>query len=400
MASVSLQVLLGSLPVGELRLGEHDVTEFRLLESYKSAYPRPVLGQQFVDDIEGVWRARSRLPSWFSNLLPEGELREFLARAAGVPSRREFHLLWQLADDLPGALRLAATQPVPQSELFEEDPKSEKSLDGDWHFSLAGVQLKFSANRQGRGLTVPVSGRGGSWILKLPDARYPLVPQNEYATMRWAKASGIEVPEVDLVPISGIEGLPQSSTFAETHAFAVRRFDRGAEGARIHMEDFAQVFGLFPEQKYSHYNYESIARVLLQLSGSEALIEFLRRFVFVAASGNGDAHHKNWSLLYPDHVHAQLSPAYDFVSTVQYLGDDRLALNFARSRDWAAITADGFRRLAEKIEVDETIVLEAVRSSVAAVRESWQLSKRDFGFWPEAIQVLDEHMRKVPILSM
>src|SRR4051794_24977299 len=114
MGSVSLRVFLNDAAVGELKLDKHDGAEVWLLGSYKNAYPRPVLGQQFIDDLDGVWRARSRLPSWFSNLLPEGALRDFLANAAGVPARREFHLLWHLADDLPGALRLVADRSLPR----------------------------------------------------------------------------------------------------------------------------------------------------------------------------------------------------------------------------------------------------------------------------------------------
>ena len=57
-------------------------------------------------------------------------------------------------------------------------------------------------------------------------------------------------------------------------------------------------------------------------------MEFLRRFVFNALIGNADMHLKNWSLIYPDRRAAMLAPAYDFVSTIAYLPDDRLALTF------------------------------------------------------------------------
>ena len=224
-----LRVLLGALPVGRLSLDSRDGCDFRLLESYKRAYPRPVLGQVFLDDPDKIWRTRSRVPFWFSNLLPEGPLRELIAQQAGVSVTREFFLLHHLGDDLPGAVRIVADDT--EAELQEDGEGLPHETDGEpsgaWHFSLAGVQLKFSARRSDRGLTIPVSGRGGDWIVKLPDARFRRVPDIEHATMGWAGASGITIPKIDLVPIAEITGLPPSyGDFAEPVALAVRRFDR------------------------------------------------------------------------------------------------------------------------------------------------------------------------------
>ena len=42
-------------------------------------------------------------------------------------------------------------------------------------------------------------------------------------------------------------------------ALAVRRFDRPSAGERVHIEDFAQILGLYPEQKYAGANYETLA---------------------------------------------------------------------------------------------------------------------------------------------
>lgn len=82
------------------------------------------------------------------------------------------------------------------------------------------------------------------------------------------------------------------------------------------MEDFAQVFGLFPENKYKSASYANIARVLWAETGERATYEFIRRLTFSVLIGNADMHLKlkNWSLLYPDTRTPVLSPAYDFVS--------------------------------------------------------------------------------------
>lgn len=399
-----LRVLLNDVPVGLLTRDDAARCEFHLQEAYCQRYPRPVLGQQFEDDL-GKWhRARSRLPAWFSNLLPEGALRELVARDIGVESDREFRLLEHLGNDLPGAVRVVAEDAVTQAGAagnVDAHSAGPVSADVDWHFSLAGVQLKFSALRSDRGMTIPVSGQGGDWILKLPDLRHPEVPANEYATMRWAAESGIEIPEIDLIDLREVSGLPPTGIpRQETRAFAIRRFDRPALGQRLHMEDFAQILDLFPEQKYSKFNYETIARLTLVLTGEAGLAELIRRLVFMLACGNGDAHHKNWSLLYPDGAQAVLSPAYDQVSTIQYMPNDQLALNLGRSKHWADMSLDTFRRLARKVDFDESRVVEWVREAVGATKDAWRNSSSEFGYDVESRTRLERHLATVPLLSI
>jgi serine/threonine-protein kinase HipA len=393
-----LQISLNGLPVGTLAVDRHGVYEFRLLESYRNAYPRPVLGQVFLDDLEQVYRSSVRLPTWFSNLLPEGPLRSLLAEQAGLSPEQEFQLLGHLGQDLPGAVR---AQTLMESGGAGDDwkPSAEESPSESLHFSLAGVQLKFSAHKGERGLTIPASGLGGNWIVKLPDQRYREVPRNEYATMLWARASGLEVPDVELVLVSDIENLPKDEVgLLESHALAVRRFDRHDNGTRVHIEDFAQILDLYPQQKYQRYNYESLAKVILSTSGIGSFNEFISRLVFIIASGNGDAHHKNWSLIYRDPSIAELSPAYDLVSTIQYLPEDRLALNLAKSKDWKDIGIESFQRLARKIDVDEKLVETLVRRAVESVLDAWKESASDFGYDSAARQVMERHMRRVPLL--
>lgn len=398
-----LRVLLGDLPVGWLTLNANDGSDFRLLESYKHAYPRPVLGQAFLDDPEQIWSTRARVPPWFSNLLPEGPLRDMIAQQAGVSGTREFFLLRHLGEDLPGAVRIVADDT--EVDLVEggEVPTSHASdeLQDIWHFSLAGVQLKFSARRSERGLTIPVSGRGGDWIVKLPDARYRRVPEIEYATMLWAAASGIAIPEVDLVPIADMTGLPPSvGDLAEPIALAIRRFDRPTPGARVHMEDFAQVLGLYPDEKYEKYNYETLARLIRGLGAEDDLPEFIRRLVFMVASGNGDAHHKNWSVIYPDGVNARLSPAYDLVSTIQYHSNDTLALNLGGSKRWEDVNGETFLRMAKKIGVRDSLMAGWVDLARTDILDAWRNNKGNFGFDAQARENIERHLARVPLLRL
>lgn len=399
----NLRVMLEETPVGLLSLHPREGSDFRLFESYKQAYPRPVLGQVFLDDLDQIHHTRARVPPWFSNLLPEGPLRELIAQQAGVHATREFFLLRYLGEDLPGAVRI-----VEDDTWMEQQQEADVTLqeaDGEttdaWHFSLAGVQLKFSARKSDRGLTVPVSGRGGDWIVKLPDVRFRRVPENEYATMRWAEASGIRIPEIELVPTAQITGLPSAyGGYSEPYALAIRRFDRPTPNSRVHMEDFAQILGLYPEEKYKKYNYETVARLTLALAGVTDLEAFIRRLVFVVASGNGDAHHKNWSLIYPGGVNGQLSPAYDLVSTIQYQPADKLALNLGGSKRWEDVNLDVFLRMAQKIDISENLMESWVESAQTAVMDTWRDNGHYFGFDIEARERIELHLSRIPLLRL
>ncbi|WP_291993582.1 type II toxin-antitoxin system HipA family toxin [Candidatus Accumulibacter sp. ACC003] len=396
-----LGVWLNGTPVGQLNLTHNERCEFRLLESYKNAYPRPILGQQFLDDPDHVHSSRQRTPPWFSNLLPEGALRDLIARQAGVAVSREFFLLHHLGEDLPGAVRIVADEASAEPAGTALPGTDEHSGEGDWHFSLAGVQLKFSALREGRGMTIPVSGTGGDWIVKLPGSHFPNVSENEYATMRWAEASGITIPEIRLIPLAEISGLPAeaSTVGAGQTALAVRRFDRPSAGKRVHIEDFAQILDLYPEQKYDKHNYETLANLVYKLAGESELDQFIRRLLFVVASGNGDAHLKNWSLIYPDGVNARLSPAYDFVSTIQYQADDQLALNLARSKRWQDVTRESFLRLARKIGEDERRMADRIEQASDEIITAWHASRRDLGYSTQALDRIAHHLAHVPRAS-
>jgi serine/threonine-protein kinase HipA len=289
-----------------------------------------------------------RLPTFFSNLLPEGHLRDYLAARAGVKPQREFFLLAVLGADLPGAVvvePLGGNEAAHQGEdQHEEHRAGETAL----RFSLAGVQLKFSAVMETTGgLTIPAGGMGGSWIVKLPSARFAAVPENEYAMLALARAVGIEVPANSLIDVATISGLPQDAGAMKGQALAVQRFDRGPGGESVHMEDFAQVFGLYPDDKYRERSYANIAAVLWAETGEAGTYEFLRRLVFSVLIGNADMHLKNWSLLYPDRRTPVLSPAYDFVATLPYIPNDTLALSFGGSRSLSEITTDQLRRFAD-----------------------------------------------------
>ena len=400
-----LDVLLYGEPIGTLTLVQGDRTIFAFNQSYIDNPERPTLSLSFKDSfgalITDIRPTQTVVPPFFSNLLPEGPLREYLAKQAGVNSKREFFLLWILGRDLPGALTVRpadgeAWPPLPDGE---PDKKERDRRANVLRFSLAGVQLKFSAvKNEGKngGLTIPATGVGGSWIVKLPSTRFERSPENEYAMMTLAARLGMDVPEVQLLETDAIEGLPEGIGKLSGPALAVKRFDRTADGP-VHIEDFAQVFGVFPDDKYEKASYRLIAGVLGTETGDEGVAEFVRRLVFNTLIGNADMHLKNWSLIYPDRRTAQLSPAYDFVSTVPYLADENAALKYARTRKMTELTKDELAYLAAKARLPEKLVLDTAAATVDGFRTLWAIEKAHLPLSKDSVAAIDKHIETVPL---
>ena len=381
----ALAVNLHSRRIGIINRIGGDRYLFSFEQDYIDDANRPTLSLSFKGQAGGVvipTRAvPARLPVFFSNLLPEGHLRDYLAARAGVKPQREFFLLAVLGADLPGALIVAPMEQA--ATLAGEHPADrdheERVPETALRFSLAGVQLKFSAVMEASGgLTIPAGGMGGSWIVKLPSGRFAAVPENEYAMMALARAVGIEVPRTELIDIRDIHGLPADAGAMQGEALAVRRFDRGPNGEPIHMEDFAQVFGIYPDDKYRHRSYANIAAVLWAETGEAGTYEFFQRLVFSVLIGNADMHLKNWSLIYPDRRTPALSPAYDFVATLPYIPNDGLALTFGGSRSLSDITTDQVRRFADTARLPASPLWPMVVDVAGRTVEAWdKLAEKD-----------------------
>jgi serine/threonine-protein kinase HipA len=353
---------------------------FAFEQDYIDDPNRPTLSLSYKSRTGGlvttVRPVSRRLPPFFSNLLPEGHLRDYLAQKAGVKKEREFYLMAVLGADLAGAVTV---RPMDRGESEHDHDHDQHHQDEDqqqknvMRFSLAGVQLKFSAVMEASGgLTIPAHGVGGSWIVKLPSTQYASVAENEYVMLELARSTGIQVPVIRLVPAAEIEGLPPEAARLKGSALAIERFDRAAGGRRIHMEDFAQVFGLFPDDKYGERSYANIAAVLWAETGEQGTYEFVRRLVFSVLIGNADMHLKNWSLLYPDGCKPVLSPAYDFVSTLPYIPGDTLALSFGKTKSLEGITVDQLRRFADAARLPMKPVMDIVRETIEKTQRSWK----------------------------
>ncbi|MDO4888755.1 MAG: type II toxin-antitoxin system HipA family toxin [Actinomycetaceae bacterium] len=346
-------------------------TKFAFDADYWERHERAVLGRWFEDHPRKQPRVVNNLaPAWFSNLLPEGKLRDLIAHEQSVIVHRDMDLLACVGSDLPGAVEVVRDLGSSDGKDFGDSGSVHRALLSrkPRRASLAGMALKFSVRDDGGRLALPAQGEDGDWIVKTPDASYPDLPANEFAVMGLARQVGIEVPHIELRSRDSVDDLgPGAWPSDETDAYAVRRFDRSAQG-RIHIEDFAQVLNRYGagDGKYRS-NVETVAGLAYRGKDHASLQEMVRRTVFNLLVGNGDAHLKNWSLIYPDGRRARLSPAYDLVCTSVYLPDAEnpaLGLPFFGATRLADVGREHFARLQERLGVGDEDVLDVVDDTV------------------------------------
>ena len=404
MSSVStLNVFLYGELVGTITNVGNDRSLFAFTQSYIEDAARPTLSLGFKDSLGELMTdfkaITTKLMPFFSNLLPEDEMRKYLAERANINPGREFLLLWVLGQDLPGAITVkpADGEELPPS-ITEPIDEERSHKDGAMRFSLAGVQLKFSAVQHATGgLTIPANGMGGSWIVKLPSSNFDGVPENEYSMMELARKIGMDVPETQLLNIGDIENIPNGIRQFGDSAFAIKRFDRINGGGSVHIEDFAQVFGVYPSDKYMKASMRNIAEVIGIEGQEDDIAEFTRRLVFNTLIGNADMHLKNWSLIYSDKRSASIAPAYDFVSTIPYIADKEAALKVSRSKKFTDFTMDELSHLAAKARLPEKLVLDTAEETVSLFHEIWQKEKNNLALSRGVIEAIEQHLDTLPI---
>lgn len=344
----------------------------------------------------------TRLMPMFASLLPEGEFgRRRLAEARGCAEDDEIELLAAAGNDLQGAfvVRPLGAADVAQDVVEWHATLGREPVMGDQivepledGFSLSGVTPKFSMVQDGRRYTFHRHGQTGSVIVKLPSKRHPCMARNEFVAMKLAEAAGADVAAAELCPLDRID-LPahvraEYEAIGVAEGLVVQRFDRLADGERVHMEDFCQALAVQPRHKYGKAeSYEAILVALdrhpLATRTVTDPLEFFRRQVINILVGNTDAHLKNWSVVYPDGKHFQLSKAYDIVSVSSLFGEVSPAeygVNRAIDRKLSELDSEDMVAIAERRRIKAASKVEKV------VRDTVLLAQRE---WPRLLDELD-----------
>ncbi len=278
------------------------------------------------------WLSRDLHPIFQMNL-PEGALLEVIRRAiAKLAGEDDLTILRVTGGNQIGRNRFSLpgdSDPVvvetteslddllsyPDTEELFHDLVAKYAL----RSGVSGVQPKVMLDATERG-TAAVGG----YIVKSWGADYPQLAANEFFCMTAAKRAGLPVPEFHL---SGNGGL-----------FVMKRFDLDAEGYSQGFEDMCSLQALGTAQKYGS-TYERVARTIKDYVSGELLQtareQFFASLVLSCMIRNGDAHLKNFGVLYEQPGQpVRLAPVYDMVTTVAYIPKDVPALSLTGTKKW------------------------------------------------------------------
>lgn len=234
---------------------------------------------------------------------------------------------------------------------------------------ISGVQPKVLVPEHVDVAASRFTSKTSDLIIKSGRDEFPGLAINEFLCMSVAREAGITVPEFYLSD--------------NTRLFVMRRFDRDEQLEPIGFEDMAALMGLSAEQKYSK-SYAAVARAVRLFCPAQHIRQSLAQlFAIVSLScivGNGDAHLKNFGLLYSDPTQrdARLAPAYDIVNTTAYIPEDVLALDLAGNKSLFASRQGllDFARVCDIDRPDEVIrrQLEVLESVLAGLPELCELA--------------------------
>src|SRR5579863_1570657 len=265
--------------------------------------------------------------AFFSNLLPEGHVRELVARRLGVSQGNDFALLDALGGECAGALVISRSPPNSKTQSYE--PINEKEIAGrasrglafaetsgvdGIRLSLAGAQDKLPVRVDGSTLLLPEGDSPSTHILKFANPNYSGFPENELFVTRLAGLCRLPAVTAEL------------RTIENNRHLLVKRYDRvvDADGTihRLHQEDFCQALGVAPVRKYEKEGgprFDQCFGLVDDASVEPALDtrELLRWLVFNLIVGNADGHAKNLSLLLGPKG-PRLAPFYDLLCTAIY----------------------------------------------------------------------------------
>jgi len=308
-----------------------------------------------------------RLPSWtvqfgllpiFEMNLPEGALRERLrlAFAKATGTFDEFDLLGIVGRSQVGRIRYTG-----QKEQLQEDVPFQSVdeilaqrrggdllrylIDKFASFSgISGVQPKILVRDEGASVALSKTAdrlsqsyRGATHIVKFWEQnQYPQLAANEFFCLKVAEKSGLDVPPYRLAE--------------DALALVIDRFDLRSDGTYRGFEDFCVLNARRTDEKYRGSYETSIMKRFAEFANSPHVGEDLERlFTLIAincALRNGDAHLKNFGIVYDDvEGEARLAPVYDLVTTSVYLPKDSMALTLMGTTKWAS--AKELQRLGE-----------------------------------------------------
>lgn len=279
------------------------------------------------------WVSERELHPIFQMNIPEGALREALRNAfAKVMVVDDIALLRITGGNQIGRNRFSL--PDAETPVINEKPESleeiltypdamelfnELMTRHAAHSGISGIQPKVMLKATERA-TVTAS----SYIVKSWGMDFPQLAANEYFCMTAAKRADLPVSDFSLSENGGL--------------FVMKRFDMTEGGETLGFEDFCSLQALGTDRKYNS-TYDRVAKTIRDFVSPEHLAaareQFFATLVLSVMIRNGDAHLKNFGVLYRNpHGPVTLAPVYDIVTTTAYLQNDVPALHLAGTKKW------------------------------------------------------------------
>lgn len=335
---------------------------------------------------------------FFDNLLMESDTRSELAQLERRDRSDVAGLLGRVGAECAGAVALwphggARAEPgytplsVEALEALFDERHGQRLTEA--HLAsqqvLSGTQRKLVLRPTADGWLLPVHGAPSTHLIKRSSGRFDGLVANELACLRLCEAMGVPVPAARAV------GVPRrwADGSVEPRLIAIERFDRVMVGAgdaandlaarvgdlprvaRLHQEDFCQVTGRRPMQKYQQTGGPGLGELAERVrrhsvAPAEDLDRLLAAAVLNVLLGNGDAHAKNFALLTTAEGR-RLAPLYDVVSTEVYAGlTPSYAMRFGHAERATQLAAADLARLAKDLKMQPGFVRE--RSGALATR--------------------------------
>lgn len=279
------------------------------------------------------WNWKKYLHPVFEMNLPEGYLFELLRQLVLKEYGRadDFSLLSLLSGNIRGRLeyesprfrggtRNAATLSLDEILSSGEEDLFARLLGMYLEDSfVSGIQPKFLARLFDKSLFSM-----SDYIVKSWGDEYPRLAENEHFCMSAAKRAGIPVPSFFLSK--------------DKRLFVVERFDRTSNGAYLGFEELCVLQAKNKSEKYSG-SYERIAKTITTFVSPDrrqaSLRQYFKMLVLSMLVRNGDAHLKNFGILYSsDRADRWLAPCYDVVTTTAYVFKDKPALMIGGKKSW------------------------------------------------------------------
>ena len=325
---------------------------------------------------------------FFSNLLPEGDIRDLISKIVHVSKQNDFALLREIGGECAGAITVLPEGHTPVEsgryrrisrgdleEMIEKRAKTPLLASRkDLRLSLAGAQDKLPIYISKNKVYLPTENAPSSHILKPQIRGFADTVHNEAFCMMLAKnifSPVLKIPEINIW--HGKQG-------TDNDALVIERYDRRVlkEGRvqRIHQEDFCQALGYLANQKYENEGGPGLMECfsLLSKSSTQPIVDRLHLLKWVIYNyliGNNDAHAKNIAILFSD-GDPVLAPFYDMLCTQVYSElSEKMAMKIGGEIRHKYVYLRHWEKLALGIEIKQKIVIELLKEySVKVIKEA------------------------------